>query len=161
MSLTRDTIGSIAPTAEVECSHDLITRKRVNKMDNLIRRALLGDKNAAKECTDKGIAIPCAWCGKSVAVLTNMAEAVCEDEKDPNYKMFSEYPIYCCDMSKGGCGNYMCYCGYSEYWALLSWNTRPAPPIGRCKDCANRHSSELCECRADDAFCSDFEPKEG
>lgn len=32
--------------------------------------------------------------------------------------------------------------------------------IGRCKDCSNRHSSEFCECRPDEAYCSDFEPKE-
>lgn len=31
--------------------------------------------------------------------------------------------------------------------------------IGRCKDCANRHSSEFCECRPDEAYCSDFELK--
>lgn len=139
-------------------------------MNDIVRRALLGDKNAAKECTDKGIAIPCPWCGKSVAVLTNMAEAVCENEKDPNYKMFSEYPIYCCDMSKGGCGNYMCNCGYSEYWALWSWNTRPAPPIGRCTDCKNVFWSDfnkafICEftdCEiSEDSYCECFEPKEG
>ena len=142
-------------------------------MNDIVRRALLGDKNAAKECTDKGISLPCPWCGKSVAALTNMAEAVCEDEKDPNYKMFSEYPIYCCDMSKGGCGNYMCNCGYSEYWALWSWNTRPAPPIGRCKDCAYYPlareevggfvycpQSEM-QIENEDSFCSSFEPREG
>lgn len=141
-------------------------------MNDLVRKALLGDKNAAKECTDKGIAIPCPWCGKSVAVLTSMAEAVCNDEKDPNYKMFSEYPIYCCDMSKGGCGNYMCNCGYSKYWALFSWNTRPAPPIGRCKDCASKEKATVnakgfLVCPAsgmeitDTDFCSYFEKREG
>lgn len=30
----------------------------------------------------------------------------------------------------------------------------------RCKDCKHRHSSEFCECRPDDAFCSDGERKE-
>lgn len=29
----------------------------------LIRRALLGDRNAQKECTDQGIALPCPCCG--------------------------------------------------------------------------------------------------
>ena len=32
--------------------------------------------------------------------------------------------------------------------------------VVRCKDCKNRHSSEFCECRPDDAFCSDGERRE-
>lgn len=35
-----------------------------------------------------------------------------------------------------------------------------AVEVVRCKDCANRHSSELCECRPPDAFCSDGKRKE-
>lgn len=29
--------------------------------------------------------------------------------------------------------------------------------VVRCKDCMRRHSSEYCECRPDDAYCSDGE----
>ena len=29
----------------------------------LIRRALMGDKQAQEECTEKGIALPCPLCG--------------------------------------------------------------------------------------------------
>lgn len=29
-----------------------------------IRRALLGDKEAAKRLTEKGVLLPCPWCGK-------------------------------------------------------------------------------------------------
>jgi hypothetical protein len=29
--------------------------------------------------------------------------------------------------------------------------------VVRCKDCKHRYSSEFCECRPDDAFCSDGE----
>lgn len=32
-----------------------------------------------------------------------------------------------------------------------------AVPVVRCKDCKHRHESEFCECRDDDAFCSDGE----
>lgn len=32
-----------------------------------------------------------------------------------------------------------------------------AVPVVRCKDCIHRHESEFCECRPDDAFCSDGE----
>lgn len=48
------------------------------------------------------------------------------------------------------------------------WNTRPAPPIGRCGECNHRYENELnkyvCEIldiSSDDNFyCSYFEPKE-
>lgn len=32
-----------------------------------------------------------------------------------------------------------------------------AVPVVRCKDCKDRHSGEFCECRPEDAFCSDGE----
>ena len=32
-------------------------------MDNLIRRALMGDREAQKECTKQGIVLPCPFCG--------------------------------------------------------------------------------------------------
>lgn len=34
-----------------------------------------------------------------------------------------------------------------------------AVPVVRCKDCKHRHESEFCECRDDDAFCSDSEKR--
>ena len=35
-----------------------------------------------------------------------------------------------------------------------------AVKVVRCKDCKHRHSSEFCECRDADAFCSDGERRE-
>ena len=32
-------------------------------MNDLIRRALLGDREAQEECTRKGIVLPCPFCG--------------------------------------------------------------------------------------------------
>ena len=142
-------------------------------MNDLERRALLGDKQAQRECTEKGIVLPCPWCGKSDIALTDMADAVCRDDKDEDFGMFSQYPVYCCDMSKGGCGNYMCSCSTNKFYALLGWNTRPAPPIGRCKDCkyypyARVETGGFVYCpqsemqiEDENAFCSSFEPKEG
>jgi hypothetical protein len=36
-------------------------------MDNVIRQALMGDKQAQEECTAKGIALPCPflWSGRT------------------------------------------------------------------------------------------------
>lgn len=39
--------------------------------------------------------------------------------------------------------------------------TIDAVPVVRCKDCKHRHSSEFCECRPDDAFCSDGAKMDG
>ena len=35
-----------------------------------------------------------------------------------------------------------------------------AVPVVRCKDCKHRYSSEFCECRPEDAFCSDGERRQ-
>lgn len=36
-------------------------------------------------------------------------------------------------------------------------DTIDAVPVVRCRECKHRHSSEFCECRPEDAFCSDGE----
>lgn len=38
---------------------------------DLIRRALLGDQDAQKQCTEKGIALPCPFCGSENTVISN------------------------------------------------------------------------------------------
>ena len=35
-------------------------------MDSLVRKALLGDREAQRECTEKGIVLPCPFCGKEL-----------------------------------------------------------------------------------------------
>lgn len=81
----------------------------------LIRRALMGSREAQQECTDKGILLPCPLC-KGVGTLHSVnglesIYAVCQS---------------CGIMTRG----------YKEAkGAIARWNTRPAPPVGRCKDC--------------------------
>lgn len=36
----------------------------------LIRRALLGDEQAQEDCTEKGIALPCPFCGKEAQLIS-------------------------------------------------------------------------------------------
>ncbi len=115
----------------------------------LIRRALMGDKQAQQECTAKGIVLPCPFCGGN--------------------KIKTPYV----------CGEHFMECSSchsasnivsSRKQALKHWNTRPAPPIGRCWDCKHyrnyRHHQSCGDCwyhekekEATD-FCSYFEPKE-
>lgn len=99
----------------------------------MIRLAMLGDHEAQEECTEKRIALPCPLCRKedSVEILDcYTAEGIkCESES------FRKNSFKClCNYLKGGCGTST---GVSEtkQEALHKWNTRPAPPVGRCGEC--------------------------
>lgn len=130
----------------------------------LIRRALLGSREAQRACTDKGIALPCPYCGSDKLYVdapyrSDDIPAEMINDIDIDYDGFS---VSC------SCGNYI----EVEYGTfkdtLAKWNTRPAPPIGRCRDCFQYHSEGpgVGYCSLDDQgreetnFCSEFEPKE-
>lgn len=119
-------------------------------MTDLERRALLGDAEAQLECAEKGIVLGCPCCGVGAQEITYCANTrfICEKCGTTQIGNFSTYDE-----------------------ALSIWNMRPAPPIGRCKECSNwdKNTGE-CEAAADievayhkytdpDFFCGDFEPK--
>lgn len=127
-------------------------------MTDLERRALLGDAEAQRECTEKEIVLPCWRCG-------GQAEA----------KQVSGVgrPLYAVSCKKHYCGAYGC-AHRTEKEAISYWNTRTAPPIGRCKDCLHYFQMECLKIyddgnaskdarqeRKPDDFCSYFEPKGG
>lgn len=106
----------------------------------LIRRALMGNKQAQRECTENGIVLPCPFCGGRNIITSNwgMFRCWCPD----------------CHSKSEDCLN--------EVDAIKSWNTRPAPPIGRCGECKNWNEGDCYRqelTKADD-FCSYFEPRE-
>lgn len=119
----------------------------------LIRRALMGSREAQKECTEKRIALPCPFCGNDKNIISTWGMFRCWC---PNCLAKAEDTI-------------------TQYDALKSWNTRPAPPVGKCKDCkfytvlghCKVHSQEpdqygsgaYMEMLPDD-FCSYFDPRE-
>ena len=113
----------------------------------LIRRALLGSREAQKECTRRGIVLPCPFCGSENTVISN----------------WGLWRVWCQECL-GKSDDQL-----SQADAIRKWNTRPAPPIGRCKDCFHYHSEGpgVGYCSRDDQgregtnFCSEFEPKEG
>ena len=125
----------------------------------LIRRALLGDQEAQKDCTEKRIVLPCWRCGEEAEIK----------ELHTGGK-----PIHVVSCKKHYCGAAGCAFG-TQQKAIEYWNTRPALPIGRCKECkyytvlwhCEVHSQEpdqygsgvYVEMLPDD-FCSYFEPKE-
>ena len=110
----------------------------------LIRRALMGEKQAQEECTEKGIVLPCPFCGNENNIISNwgMFRVWC-----PHCKAKSEDTLTTRD-------------------ALKSWNARPAPPIGRCEECAAYGVFKDNQCvntgyyRTRQDFCSDFERRE-
>ena len=126
-------------------------------MTEIERRALLGDAEAQRECTEKGIVLGCPFCGN-----TNI--------RTSNWGMWR---CWCpeCRAKSDDC--------LRERDAIRRWNTRPAPPIGRCGEC--KHSTNPaaltmiygepgtltchhgpCNRRNvnENDFCSYFEPKE-
>lgn len=117
----------------------------------LIRRALLGSREAQQECTEKGIVLPCPFCGSDSKVFADidLFGVRCMDFTCTGYDMRAEY--------------------YSRCRAIEDWNTRPAPPIGRCKDCLwYLPTSKRCKYSLGGlwgevnelSFCSCFKPKE-
>ena len=130
----------------------------------LIRRALLGDKQAQEECTAKGIALPCPFCGGKATMQQDITgresyHVACSNVKDM-CNLIAGLPMW----------------SESEEDALKSWNTRPAPPIGRCGECRHcvgvgKNLALRCTLNSfgvefgldfitSESFCSYFEPRE-
>lgn len=131
----------------------------------LIRRALLGSREAQQECTEKGIVLPCPFCGSDSKVFADidLFGARCVESTCIGHDMRAEY--------------------YLRDRAIEDWNTRPAPPIGRCGECVFSRGltkddqkeyfdviiehEDVCMCafleqpelRWKDDFCSYFQPK--
>lgn len=112
----------------------------------LIHRAILGNQEAQKQCTETGIVLPCPFCGSENIVISN----------------WGLWRVWC-QACLGKSDDQL-----SQADAIRKWNTRPAPPIGRCRDCFQYHSEwpGVGYCSLDDQgreetnFCSEFEPKE-
>lgn len=79
-------------------------------MTDLIRRALLGDREAQEECTKQGIVLPCPFCGGEAEL-----------------KQLSGRWAVCC---KTHCVGTKIYGNKAK--ALTAWNTRQAMAIVRC-----------------------------
>lgn len=130
-------------------------RARMNKMTDLERRALLGDRHAQEECTRQGIVLGCWRCGGD-------AEVKCVSTVGR--------PLYAVSCKKHYCGAYGC-AHRTEKEAISYWNTRPTPPIGRCGECKHRGKDDQTVCNhpvtglfdmlTPEDFCSYFEPKDG
>lgn len=116
------------------------------ELKDLERRAMLGDRQAQEECSRQGIAIPCWRCGGEAEV------------KQLNT---GGKPVYAVSCEKHYCGAYGC-AHPTVQKAIEYWNTRPAPPIGRCKQCGHFTKDDFwCDVNKTNMensdFCSYFE----
>lgn len=118
----------------------------------LIRRALLGDKQAQEKCTAQGIVLPCPCCCASVDIVCVPAH---------EHKIL-DLPAY-----QGGCfiectGCTYAISGENKKEVLKAHNTRTAPPVGRCGECKNWNGGDCYrqELTKSEDFCSYFEPRE-
>lgn len=111
----------------------------------LIRRALLGDQEAQSQCTEKWIVLPCPFCGNEKPIIST--REICK--------------VWCPNCLAKASGM------FTQQGALREWNTRPAPPIGRCGECKFYTAMSHCQIHSlgpdqyePDDFCSCFEPRE-
>lgn len=113
-------------------------------MNEFERRALLGDKQAQEECTRQGIVQACPFCGRSEETVFKLAHSNLYAHKRTGKCALDGMIIY----------------------NLADWNTRPAPPLGRCAECAHRYKGHCVSgpCAAEetdaDFYCRNFKEKE-
>ena len=138
-------------------------------MNDLERRALLGDRQAQKECTRQGIVLPCPFCGGATIIKTQ--------KQDYGFSgttvkcLYCSASVYCLDeraqITESGIKNVTV--GNHKYIAIQRWNTRSVPPIGRCKDCAKWRGDtgdkwsacKITDCRMGaEEYCNNFSAKE-
>ena len=114
-------------------------------MIELERRALLGDRQAQEECTRRRIVLRCPFCGRKDIPTLHLNSNI--------------YHNYQSDCVLGG-----------RFVPLSDWNTRPAPPVGRCMECEHLKDNDgvclYCEVfnmttPGPEAFCCRFEPNGG
>ena len=89
--------------------------RRAIGVTDLERRALLGDREAQEECTRQGIVLSCPFCreAKNLVVRNVCGDAFVECLRCHATSSLTSSPDT----------------------AIKDWNTRAAPPIGRCGTC--------------------------
>ena len=97
------------------------------KMDD-IKLALLGDHEAAKRLTEKGVLLGCPWCGKTPKVTAFdrwiVYECACGETKTyPGYIQTKESPVLA-SAPESAVKEY--YHRDADIDARLAWNTRAA-----------------------------------
>lgn len=137
-------------------------------MTSLERRALLGDTEAQRECTEKGILLPCPFCG-SKATYSVKSTSTFGDLRGWGFgiectkcKVCSPKMDYRLSVSFTNDGN-IHVCNDERKDALGLWNTRLTPPVGWCEKCTayvDHKCTNVGYYTPENGYCNDFEPKE-
>lgn len=136
-------------------------------MTELERKALLGDLDAQKQCTEQGIILPCPFCGGAAFVKTltqdygfSGTSVTCLWCRARVYQLDKRVVITEDEAHNVPVENH-------KYMAIKQWNTRPAPPVGKCEDCRYFSKSACIKAiphkitRVNKSFyCKDFKQKE-
>lgn len=133
----------------------------------LIRRALLGDQKAQKECTQKGIVLPCPKCFSDGVKIEGDGHDIYDPDTLGYLDSVPDSMLYVTCDSCNLCSNCVTVEDGeeredAEKRLIAEWNTRPAPPVGRCGECKHQFTgdSDICHSGMDNEFCSGFEPRE-
>lgn len=142
----------------------------------LIRRALLGDQQAQKECTEKGIMLPCPKCFSDGVKIEGDGHDIYDPDTLGYLDSVPDSILYVTCDSCNLCSNCVTVEDGeeredAEKRLIAEWNTRPEPPIGRCGECetkkraiVNANGFLICPVSGmeiiDNDFCSYFEPEE-
>lgn len=150
----------------------------------LIRRAMLGDSEAQKECTEKGIVLPCPKCFSDGVKIEGDGRDIYDPDTLGYLDSVPDSMLYVTCDSCNLCSNCVTVEDGeeredAEKKLIAEWNARPAPLIGRCGECKHAYinffsaSSGTALCRLwtnktegiqmvmqQNDFCSYFEPRE-
>ena len=114
-------------------------------MTDFVRRALLGDREAQKECTEQGTALPCPFCSREITKIRGYMGLTFYKCRTCGATVSFDLPKY-----NKGLAN-----------TDAAWNTRAKPPVGECGTCQRKHlrgREWVCEVRGIlpdlDDFCS-------
>lgn len=137
----------------------------------LIRCALLGDEQAQQECTEKGIVLPCPKCFSDGVKIEGDGHDIYDPDTLGYLDSVPDSMLYVTCDSCNLCSNCVTVEDGeeredAEKRLIAEWNTRPAPPIGRCKDCENWYKGHCAigtftlEETDAELFCGNYNPKE-
>jgi hypothetical protein len=141
----------------------------------LIRRALLGDQKAQQECTEKWIVLPCPKCFGDGVKIKGDGHDIYDPDTLGYIDSIPDSILYVTCDNCNLCSNCITVEDGeeredAEKRLIAEWNTRPAPPIGKCGECALWKEEKECPgafcCtitgmeRESNDFCSEVEPKE-
>lgn len=136
----------------------------------LIRRALLGDQEAQKECTEKGIVLPCPKCFSDGVKIEGDGRDIYDPDTLGYLDSVPDSILYVTCDSCNLCSNCITVEDGeeredAEKKLIAEWNTRPAPPIGRCGECKHWYKGHCASgtfaTEETDAefFCGNYKPK--